>query len=172
MDALSSLSDIGKVEFNLSQIELFRFDHGRQTLTTLVNQHIIDSMHSSMKSANYSQKIIERTFLDRIEFLGNGDAQIHIKSDYSSESGFDVSEAREKGTKRHKIEPKGGTSPAGPPFALSFFINGKRVFSKGHYVSGIIASHIIENTIQSNESTVRSEFQRIEQQWINDTLAK
>jgi len=172
MDAITKLSDVEKLEFNLSQIELFRNDHGKQTLTTLVNQHIIDKIHNSMRALNYSPKIIERTFLDRIEFLQNGEANIHIKSDFITESGFDISEAREKGTKRHKIELKGGTNSTGPPFALSFLINGQRIFSKGHFVNGIVASHIIENTIQQNTALVQSEFQRIENLWIEQSLEK
>jgi len=170
MDAITKISDTDKLEFNLSQVELFRNDHARQTLTTLVNQTMIDEMHSQMRNANYSSKIIEKTLLERIDFLPNGEAEIHIKSDFISESGFDVSEAREKGTKRHKIELKGGTSPVGPPFALSFFINGQRVFSKGHFVKGIKASHIIENIIQQNTRTIQSEFERIENMWATKTL--
>lgn len=163
MDAITKPSDAEKLEFNLAQVELQGRDHALQTLSNLVNQLIIDEIHARMRSANYSQKIIERTFLERIEFVPNGEAEIHIKSDYHSESGFDVSEAREKGTAGHRVEPVNVE-------ALSFLINGHRVFSKGHFVSGIIGSHIMENVIQQNSSLVQSEFQRIENEWINQTL--
>ena len=166
MDAITKLSDLDKLEFNLTNLELFRNDHARDTLTTLVNQIIIDEIQSRMRGFGYSRKIIERTFLERMEFLPNGEAQIHIKSDYFSESGFGVSNAREKGTVRHKIEPKSKDG------SLSFFINGQRVYSKGHFVEGITASHIIENTIQQNTSKVQLEFQRIENQWVSQSLGK
>ena len=167
MDAITKLSDLDKLEFNLTQLELFRNDHGRDTLTTLVNGLMIDEIQYRMRGFGYSRKIIERTFLERIEFLPTGEAEIHIKSDYFSESGFSVSDAREKGTVRHKIEPKSKDGGV-----LSFFINGQRVYSKGHFVEGIAASHIIENTIQQNTSKVQLEFQRIESQWVSQSLEK
>ena len=167
MDAITKLSDLDKLEFNISQIELFRNDHARQTLSTIVNQKIIDVIHSRMRGFNYSPKIIDRTFLERIDITSaGGDAEIHIKSDYTSESGFEVASAREKGTARHKIEPK---DPTG---VLSFLINGQRVYSKGHFVEGIVGSHIIESTIQQNTEDVQAEFQRVETQWVIQTLAK
>jgi len=58
----------------------------------------------------------------------------------------------EKGTKEHFIEPKGSgaqftkieKSLAGAN-VLSWIENGKRFFSKGHFVKGITATHIMEN---------------------------
>jgi len=162
-DAINTLSAIEQIEFNLTQIEAFRNEHARQTLNRLVKVHVLDAMYQKMRSQKYSEKIIASTRLDRIEILPSGEAEIYIISDYKSESGFDVSEAREEGTKDHHVAPD-------TKLALSFFINGERVFSKGHDVTGIKASHIVSDTILLNTDIVQSEFDIAESQWIKETL--
>lgn len=66
--------------------------------------------------------------------------------------------AREHGTKRHWIAPR-------VKLALSWITQGVRLFSKGHYVSGIKSLHIIEDTVNAKKKELQLEFTREMLRW-------
>ena len=103
------------------------------------NEIIVDEVHKRMRDFEYSQKIIDETFLSDFR-LSDGQIEFDVISNYKAESGFDVALAREKGTSRHFIAPIFKV-------ALSWIMLGIRRFSKGHWVRGITASNVIEKTV-------------------------
>ena len=168
---------MSRLKFQLESTSLQINDFAVRTLTELGNKMIIDVMHDQMRAANYSKKIIDRTFLAGVE-IRNDRATLHIISDYTAENGFNVADAREKGTKKHMIQPKiqaksatAGVSSGGPT-VLSFILNGKRVFSKGHMVPGIKATHIVRDVIQLEEGNLEMEYRKKETIFLESQIKK
>lgn len=119
----------------------------------LANKIIVDDIVQQMKNENFSHKIWKGTFLsDKIIFdKAKGKIHMKVRSVYETESGFDVALAREHGTKRHFIAPR-------VKLALSWITQGIRLFSKGHYVSGIKSLHIIEDTVERKKQELNNKF--------------
>jgi len=113
-----------------------------------VNELIVDEIQDKMRTNNFSQKIWMGTKIlsSRIE----GDQVIvTIQNYYFSDSGFDVAVAREYGTKDHWIRPR-------LKQVLSWIHEGRRLFSRGHIVSGIKSLLIITNTVREQTAEVQS----------------
>ena len=166
---MSSPSDADAIRFQLESVDMNIEDFAIKNITELANKIIIDRIHEKMRAANYSKKIIDRTFLAGVEIKQNR-AIIHVISDYTAENGFNVADAREKGTKKHRIEPKNSrkSSVAGlsdGPQALAFIFNGKLVFSMGHDVPGIKATHIIRDTMQEDQDLLELMYRVREEKW-------
>ena len=117
------------------------------------NKVIVDDIVKQMKDANFSHKIWKGTFLsDKVIFdKQKGKLYLKVRSVYETESGFDVALAREHGTRRHFIAPR-------VKLALSWITLGVRLFSKGHYVSGIKSLYIIRDTIERKKEQFQKEF--------------
>ena len=131
-------------------------------LTELANKIVLDEIHSTMRSNNFSRKIIDATYVGDVTD-NDGTVDIEIVSDYESEGGFSVSEAREEGTRDHKIEPANTKS-------LSWIQNGKRFFSKGHWVRGIRAEKIIERTIKKKTNQLNREWTNVQDRFFEETV--
>lgn len=128
--------------FNVIRFDMQYLRFIEEISHTIINEEIIIPIKSEMKKFNYSEKIIEKTIIDNLIVSDDGFVQFDVISNYETESGFDVSAAREKGTKTHFIKPK-------VKLALSWIIGGfVKGFSKGHWVRGITKSNIIEKTIE------------------------
>lgn len=119
-------------------------DHGKK----LAEEIILTEIKKRMADFNYSPKIIKATTIEEVTFNTDGFMDIAVDSDYKADTGFDVAEAREKGTKDHFVAPVIAK-------ALSFILQGAtgiigsfRVFSKGHWVKGITKTNVIEKTIK------------------------
>lgn len=110
---------------------------------------ILAEMKKKMNFNNFSQKIIDATFVGPIVLLPDK-VQVHYISNYvAPENNFDVSEAREEGTRDHDVRPrkKGGS--------LRWFADtGEPIFAKKSHPAGIERLLIIERTIKENESEV------------------
>jgi len=117
------------------------------------NKIIVDDIIQQMKDENFSPKIWKGTFLsDRVTFdKKKGKLNLKVRSVYETDSGFDVALAREHGTKRHFIAPR-------VKLALSWITLGVRLFSKGHYVSGIKSLYIIRDTVERKKKEFEKEF--------------
>ena len=105
------------------QYPSFRLD----TATELLNGVMLPEVHAAMRALHFDQKIIDSTRIQNIRVSADGDIDYQIISDYTSDDGFDVSKAREEGTKRHFIKPV-------VKLALSWLAGYVRLFSKGHWV--------------------------------------
>jgi len=111
-----------------------------------LNEMLIPLIKGRMEFKKYDQKIIDSTRIDNLVVdMGSGNISYDVVCDYVSVSGFDISTAREKtGTIRHFIKPI-------KKKALHFIAKGLEFFSKGHWVKGIVASHIISDTMKEME---------------------
>lgn len=126
-----------KLVFNVTRFEMQYPRFIKEVATKIVEEEILKPIHQEMKVWNYSQKIIDSTTIENLVVDDEGFVQFEIVSDYESESGFDVSLAREEGTRKHWVAPI-------TKKALSWLAGFVRLFSKGHYVGGIPKSNIIE----------------------------
>jgi len=118
----------------------------------IAQEDVLQQIKKKMNLNNFSDKIIDATFVGPIVSTPDK-IQVHYISNYESENGFDVSNAREEGTRDHFIRPK---KPGG---SLRWEGDDGAVhFSKGHEVSGIERLLIIEKTIQENEAEITTEY--------------
>lgn len=138
------------------------------TLNRLVDSMILKTIHERMRDFGYSEKIIDGTKVSGINVISNKRFRIFFRSEYFADSGFDVALAREKGTTRHFIEPISIGSPFfKKPEALHWDDN---KFSKGHFVNGIPASHIIERTLDEVAESFLDEYNRAKKAWIEQSF--
>lgn len=113
-----------------------------------VNELIVDKITDKMRENDFSQKIWMGTKI-LSSSIENNQIIVTIQNYYFSETGFDVAIAREYGTKDHWIRPR-------IKDALSWIQQGKRLFSKGHIVSGIKSLLIIKNTVKEQIPEVQN----------------
>lgn len=138
---IDSQEDVKNLLFNVIRFDM-QFDKFIEEISrTIIDEEILIPIKSEMKKFNYSEKIIEKTIIDNLIISEDGFVQFDVISNYETESGFDVSTAREKGTKTHFIKPK-------VKLALSWLSGNIKLFSKGHWVRGITKSNIIQKTIE------------------------
>lgn len=117
-------------------------------------QTVLQEIKRKMRIEDFSRKIIDATFVGKIEVFGNI-VKTHFISNYvAPENNFDVSEAREEGTRDHDVRPKkkGGT--------LRWFAKtGEPIFRKKSRPKGIERLLIIERTIKENEGVITEKYQ-------------
>lgn len=134
----------------------------KSKVTELANKIVLDEIHSTMRTKGFSEKIIENTFVKSVD-VQDEIIDIEILSDYESESGFDISTAVEEGTRDHFIRPSNGK-------VLSWIQNGKRIFSRGHKVSGIKPEKIIEKTIKQKSRQLKSEWEKEQDKFFEEMV--
>ena len=122
------------------------------------NKIIVETIVEKMKANNFSSKIWMNTYLKDVSITGSR-VKVLIKSEYTTASGFDVAIAREKGTKRHFIRPNTAT-------VLSWFDQGVRLFSKGHWVSGIKSLRLIHKTIREKKPELQQTIEKEFEDWM------
>jgi len=152
-----SFSDcIFKVKSTTSQYHPF----AKSKLEELTNKIILDSIHDTMRAKGFSKKIIDATYVEYID-LNTGD--IGIISDYTSEGGADISKFREEGTPDHKIEPAPGK-------VLSWISNGKRFFSKGHWVKGFPEERVMKKTVNQKLKQIQKVWDKEYEKYLRDGI--
>ena len=130
-----------RLVFDLTRFEMLYPEFIKTVTPKIADEVILSEIKKRMKDFRYSQKIIDSTRIENLQTDNKGNLEFDVVSDYKSELGFDVAEAREKGTIRHFIKPINAK-------ALRFILGGFVVgFSKGHWVKGITASNVIEKTV-------------------------
>jgi len=122
------------------------------------NKIVVDEIVSRMQKENFSSKIWQNTYLKDVT-IANNRIKARIFSEYFTSSGFDVAMAREKGTRRHFIQPNTAT-------VLSWITQGVRLFSKGHWVSGIKSLRIIKKTIKEKKPELQMEIDKEFERWM------
>ncbi len=161
---LRTIEDIKKFRNKITNLNIQLLEFQTITITKLANEIITSKILHKMKSAGFSEKIIKETRLDRIDYIGTRKIRLHFVSDYFSEDGtsFDVSLAREIGTKRHFIKPVKKLALYG----------GKKwpFFSKGHWVSGIPAYHIIRDTVKAFAPYLQEAYNKEQDKWYAKNL--
>lgn len=116
-----------------------------------------------MKSAGFSKKIIDGTFLDNIELVGRNKARLFFRSEYFTKTGFDVAIAREEGTKKHK-------KVAGEGKMLPIPTSDGLIFRKSAEPDGILALFIVSKTVKQMTMPLQDEFNRQQENWYKDNL--
>jgi len=156
-DAQKYRTKISHLKGNIDDISLKRAEYW-------VNVLIVDEITNRMRIANFSQKIWMSTkvITSRIE---QDKIIVTIQNYYFSDSGFDVAIAREYGTKDHWIRPKFKQ-------LLSWIHEGKRLFSRGHIVSGIKSLHIIRDTVKEKMPEVQRKLAEDIETWRNHIFAQ
>jgi hypothetical protein len=126
--------------------------------TELANKIVIDEIVKRMVDNGFSSKIWMNTVLKEVQ-IKQGKIKLIITSTYTTESGFDVALAREKGTKRHMIRPR-------TKQALSWISQGVRLFSKGHMVNGMKSLRIIRKTTKEKTPELQARLTEEFDKWM------
>jgi hypothetical protein len=157
---IEKLEDIPKIRKKLTTVKLQFPEFLAVTVRDIGANLVLKRIHSRMRQAGFSEKIIRGTILSNIEILSKSKVRLHFKSEYFSETGFDVALAREKGTTKHKVE--------GNP--LAFEINGQTVFATEAYPEGIIALEIIGTTLDQMGPEFKEEYAKRRDDWMRRNL--
>lgn len=155
---IPSIGEVQKYKNNIAHLKNNTNDILLRSAERWVNELIVDTIQDKMRENNFSQKIWMSTKIinSRIE---NNQVIVTIQNYYFSETGFDVAVAREYGTKDHWIRPRFKQ-------VLSWIQEGKRLFSRGHIVSGIKSLLIIKNTIKDQMPEVQNKIDEDMQEFI------
>lgn len=165
-----TIDDIKQFRIKIQGIKLQLPAFTNVTIRKLGNLFILDTIHNRMKSAGFSQKIIDGTILSRIQLISKRKVRLFFVSEYFAESGFDVALAREDGTKTHRVEP---LSVGSPFFEKPVALHGGSkwpFFSKGHDVSGIVALQIVKRTVKELSAPLQDEYNRALRNWKIENL--
>ena len=113
----------------------------KQALDKTANEDVLEEIHSKMRLNNFSEKIIDATFVGKTEKFGSI-FRTHFISNFVADNGFDVSNAREEGTQDHIVRPK-------KPDGVLRWMNkaGNILFRKFSRPKGIERLLIIERTL-------------------------
>ena len=141
---------ISHLKNNINDITLRRAEYW-------VNVLVIDEIQNRMRNANFSQKIWMNTKIITSKIEGNK-IIVTFQNYYFSESGFDVAIAREYGTKDHWIRPKFKQ-------LLSWIQDGRRLFSRGHIVSGIKSLYIIRDVVKEQMPEIQRMLAKDIEEW-------
>lgn len=123
-------------------------------MNDLANDVVLEEIHRKMNAKDFSEKIVDATFVGPTE-LSSTFLRTHFISNYESDSGFDVSNAREEGT----FHPN-PTVPKKAGGVLRWIGKaGEVIFRKKSHPKGIERLLIIERTIKQFENRSLSLFQ-------------
>ena len=154
---IRTISDLKKLNKKLKSVILTLPTLRKFALERAADDAVLTAIHRDMETNNFSKKIIDRTFVGNVDVTNQGrKITVHFISDYISDGGFDVSNAREEGTRDHDVFPK---KPGG---WLTYIddTTGKRVFRRHTHPSGIQRLLIIENNINSNKQKFQDSYEK------------
>ncbi len=114
----------------------------KQAMEKTANEDVLEEIKQKMSQENFSEKIIDATFVGKTDVIGSK-FRTHFISNYVADNGFDVSKGREEGTRTHIVRPK---NPEG--FLKWPGKSGKPIFGKKSRPQGIERLLIIEKTLK------------------------
>ncbi len=151
---IRTISDVKKLNKKLNSVIVALPTLRKFALEKAADEAVLTAIHRDMETNNFSKKIIDKTFVGNTEITNQGKKiTVHFISDFVSDTGFDVSNAREEGTRDHDVfaKPGGWLTYIDPN-------TGKRVFRKHTHPSGIQRLLIIENNINSNKQKFQDSY--------------
>lgn len=154
---IRTVSDLKKLNKKLKSVIVSLPTIRKFALERAADESILTAIHRDMETNNFSKKIIDRTFIGSVDVTNQGKKiTVHFISDYIPDDGFDVSNAREEGTRDHDV------FPLRPDGWLTYIyqITGKRVFRRHTHPSGIQRLLIIENNINTNKQKFQVSYQK------------
>lgn len=160
---LRTINDIKRFRLKTTSFKMQLFVFQSTTLRKFANIIITQKIHQNMRSAGFSEKIIDGTFLDNIELIGKTKARLFFRSEYFSETGFDVALAREEGTDDHDVI-------AGPGKVLPIPTSEGIIFRKKAHPDGILALFIVANTVKQMTAPLQDEYNRQQDIWYQQNL--
>jgi len=160
---LRTIDDIKRFRTKITSFKIQLLQFQSTTLRKFANLIIVDKIHQNMRDAGFSEKIIEGTILDNIELRGRTKVRLFFRSEYFSETGFDVAVAREEGTEKHKIV-------AGPGKVLPIPTSEGIIFRKSANPDGILALFIVASTVKQMTEPLQDEYNRQLNLWYQQNL--
>ena len=150
---VSNVSDLKQLQTKFKVLKAAMPFIQKKAVTQVSNENVLKKIKTKMRLNNFSQKIIDATFVG-ITTVQGGISKTHFISNYvAPENDFDVSEAREEGTK------SGVTRFPKKPGGVLRWIGkaGEVIFRKKSTPKGIERLLIIEKTIKEEENNVQKE---------------
>lgn len=160
---LRTIEDIKRFRQKITGLKIQLFTFQSFTIRKFANIIIVDKIHQNMRDAGFSEKIIEGTFLDNIELLGRTKVRLFFRSEYFTDTGFDVALAREEGTDDHDVI-------AGPGKVLPIPTSNGIIFRKSAHPDGILALFIVSNTVKQMTAPLQDEYNRQQDIWYRKNL--
>lgn len=162
--------DIKELESKMAQIQLQYEPFTVFSLTTIINQELVDVIQNKMRKNGVSQKVIDTTFLDDNVLIHGNKFFFKIKSTYiDPDSGFPVAVMIEDGRKAYTIKAPPPT-PERPRPHLTPIIGGEQKFLKKADIPEFPAQKNVESTIRRRIGVVQRRLNRETKKWIRDIL--
>ena len=156
-----SLQQVREFRSKIRSVKVQLIQFNVVTLNRLAENLVLRTIHERMRDFGYSEKIIQGTTVSGVDIISSRRFRIFFHSEYFADTGFDVALAREKtGTRSHFVEPVR---------TKALHWNGNK-FSRGHLVTGITESHIIENTLDELAETFLDEHSMQKREWLEKNL--
>jgi|GEM_PF-3163302 len=127
----------------------------KQAVDKIANEEILEDIHQKMRQNDFSEKIIDATFVGKTEKVGNK-FRTHFISNYvDPKTGFDVSKGREEGTENNVTR-----RPKNPDGALKIPLpTGEIIFRKFATPKGIERLQIIKKTVTRAQNEITQNVQ-------------
>jgi len=155
---INNLQDLDRLQTKVKALKAI-YPRLQNAATKDAASGVLDEIKTKMKQNNFSDKVIDATHLGKTEIL-SGFIKQHFISDYVSQNGFDVSNAREEGTTHPNP-----TFPKKPGGVLRWISKtGEIIFRKKSHPKGMERLLIIERTIKENQDTFANK--------VSDNLSK
>jgi len=163
-------SDIKELESKMAQIQLQYEPFTVFSLTTIINEEIVDKIHDKMRANGVSSKVIHETFLDNnIMIIGNR-VFFSIKSTYTdTDSGFAVAVMIEEGREAYTISAPEPTTDRPRPH-LTPIIQGEKKFLKKVDIPVFPAQRNVKDTIEKRTKIVQKRLKTETAKWIKQIL--
>jgi len=162
--------DIQELQSKVAQITMQYEAFIVFSLTTIINQEIVDKIQNKMRANNVSRKVIDQTFLDpNVMIIGNKFI-FKIKSTYQDpDTGFAVAVMIENGRKEYTISAPEPTAERPRPH-LTPIIGGEQKFLKKVKIPVFPAQKNVKDTIAQNIGKVQNKINKDTRKWISKTL--
>jgi len=162
--------DIAELESKMAQIQLQYESFTIFSLTSIINQEIVDEIHNKMRANGVSQKVIDNTYLDNNIILSGNKVFFSIKSTYiDPDSGFAVAVMIEEGREAYTISAPEPTVDRPRPH-LTPIIDGTQKFLKKADIPVFPAQKNIEQTITQKTNSVQKRLKTETAKWIKKIL--
>lgn len=162
--------DIQELESKMAQIQLQYEPFTVFSLTTIINQEIVDVIQNKMRGNGVSQKVIDETFLDNNMIILGNKLFFTIKSTYSDpDTGFAVAVMIEDGREAYTISAPESTTDRPRPH-LTPIIEGEKKFLKKVDIPVFAAQRNVKDTIQERTKNVQKRLKTDTAKWIRGIL--
>jgi len=162
--------DLKELESKMAQIQLQSEPFTVFSLTTIVNEEIVDHIHNRMRSNGVSQKVIDETFLDPNVILLGKKFYFRIKSTYTDpDTNFPVAVMIEEGRKAYTVKAPEPT-PQRPKPRLTPIIDGEQKYLKKADIPEFPAQRNVKSVIEKRTRIVQRRLNRETAKWIRKVL--